>query len=261
MSRLPLPVMCLLLAAAGILLSGTPVRAVEGAAKGYTLEFRRAMNDAIEAFTDRDFTKAEAALATADKIVPATVFSLNIHAAIEIERGRYPQGERYCRAVLQKDPKFFPARFNLGEIQALQKHYAAARAIFQEIQKDDPGNDLLQYRIIVTYLMENNDAAAQELLGQMKFPCDSGAYYYANAAWAFAHGDKAGAEVWIRDGDWVFSHRANTELLNVFYDVGWMQRPVPMAMRAAEASTPAPAPAGANPPVKAAPATPAAAPQ
>ena len=90
-------------------------------------------------------------------------------------------------------------------------------------------SELLQYRVFLTYVLEKNDDAALEELDRMKFPSVTGAYYYAHAAWEFAHGNQTEALSWVYSGDWVFSRAKNTYFADVMYDLGWLTRPAPRA--------------------------------
>ncbi len=228
-------------------------RAVEGVSKKYPEEYQKVMTDVVRAFLERDFKKARAELDKADQIIPDTPMALNTRGAMAIEEKRYSEGQMYCEEALRKDNTFFPARFNLAEIPFQKKNYAASRKIFQQMLAEEKKKDsieLLQYRIFVTYLMEKDDTNAQTELDNMKFPSATGAYYYAHAAWEFAHDNRSEGLSWVRAGDWVFSLVKNVYFADVMYDLGWLERPKkepkPDASDAPEGSQPAaiPTPVG-----------------
>lgn len=193
--------------------------------KLYPPAYVTVLRGAIQSFTDRDFEAATRQLNEADKMFPASVYALNMRGAIAIEQKRFDEGEKYCQAALEQEPKFFPARFNLAEIPFVQKRYAKARQGFEELLEKDPKNELLQYRVFLTYLLEGNESAAQKALDAIRFPSNTAAYYYAHAAWEFAHGNEEKALGWIRSGDWVFPPFRNTHFADVLYDLGWLKRP------------------------------------
>ncbi len=190
-----------------------------------TVEFRTSLQKAIAAFNERNFPAALAQCEALDKLQPQTAVVLNMRGAIALEERRFADGEKFCRKAVEIDPKFFPARFNLAEIPFLQKQFVAARTIYEELLAEDPKNELLQYRIFLTYLLEGNEAGAEEALKKVHFPGDTAAYYYAHAAWEFQHGHQAEGEKWINSGDWVFSKAKNIYFVDVFYDLGWLKRP------------------------------------
>jgi len=214
---------------ATLLFSTVPAsQAVEAASKGFPDEYRETMQRVLRAFTARDFRKANELLDAADQIIPDTPMALNTRGAIAIEEHRYVEGASFCREALKKDPNYFPSRFNLGEIPFMKKDYVEARRVFNELLGEKPKPDvkeLLLFRIFLTYLLEKNDNIAADKLADMPFPCDTGAYYYAHAAWEFAHGNREKAASWIRSGDWVFTAARNVYFADVFYDLGWAERP------------------------------------
>jgi tetratricopeptide (TPR) repeat protein len=107
---------------------------------------------------------------------------------VAIEERRFEEGRLLCEKALKDDPKFFPARFNLCEIPFVQGKYAGARHMFQKLLDEYPKNDLLKFRVFLTYLLEKNETAAGEHLDRLPFLSNTPVYYYAQAAWAFAHG-------------------------------------------------------------------------
>jgi tetratricopeptide (TPR) repeat protein len=220
LSALLLAVVCLL---GAIRLSP----AAEGVSKGYPEGYKRLMTDVFHCYLNRDFRQALKLLDKADQLVPDTPMALNTRAAIAIEERRFADGERYCKAALEKDPTFELATFNLAEIPFIQKNYDAARKIYRGLLDEHPADEMIQFRIYLTYLLEKNDAAAQTRLEAFKFPSTSGAYYYAHAAWEFAHDNPSEGRTWVRSGDWVFSPAKNANLAAVFCDLGWLDRPKP----------------------------------
>lgn len=229
-------------------------RGAEGVSKGYPEAYQKAMESVLRAFLARDFKLTLARLAEADKIIPDTPMALNTRGAIAIEQKRYAEGQKFCEEALKKDPAFFPAQFNLAEIPFQKKDYAGARKIFRHLLGEEKRADtieLLQYRVFITYVLEKNDDAALEELDRMKFPSVTGAYYYAHAAWEFAHHNQTEALSWVYSGDWVFSRAKNGYFADVMYDLGWLKRPEeraaqpPAGEKAPAVETP---PAGEKPP-------------
>ncbi len=205
---------------------------VEGTSNGYPQEYRDLMLHILRAFNARDFKKATQLLDEADQVIPSTAIALNTRGAIAIEEHRYVEGAAFCRDALAKDPSYFPARFNLGEIPFMKKDYPEARKIFTALLEEKPKNDvkeMLLFRIFLTYLLEKNEDAASETLDQIHFPGETAAYYFAQSAREFSQGNREKAQGWIRSADWVFSPAKNYFFVEVFYDLGWVKRPDPTA--------------------------------
>jgi tetratricopeptide (TPR) repeat protein len=186
--------------------------------------YRDALIAAMRSFTARDFMKAKEQVQKADSGWQQTPVSLNILGAIEIEQKNFEEGRKLCIEALKKDPRFFPARFNLAEIPFVQAKYTEARTLFLKLQEDEPDDDLLKFRIFLTFLLEKNDAEAKQHLDHIPLINDSPISFYANAAWEFAHGDEKKAKDWIASGVRTFPPIKHINFIEVFYDLGWLER-------------------------------------
>lgn len=182
-----------------------------------------AVRSAVTAFSDRDFAKTINALDKAETMVPPTPLTLNTRGAVYIEQKKYDEGAELCRRALKIDPKFYPARFNLCEIPLMQKSYAQARAAFQVLLDEFPKDELVMFRILLTHLLEKNDPEARRMLDRIPFPGKTASYYYANAAWEFAHGNEEEAHKWIKRGNWVFNPRMTVNFSDAFVEIGWLK--------------------------------------
>lgn len=204
--------------------AAAPLRAAEDPLKSAPAGYRDALIAAMKAFTTREFDKARGIIEKADAGYKATPMSLNILGAIAIEAKRFDEGRDWCNKALAIDPKFFPARFNLAEIPFIQGDYAGARAVLEKLQADDPNNDLLKFRIFLTYLVEKNDREARARLDAIPLINDTPISFYANAAWEFAHGNNEKGKEWIASALRSFPAVRQINFIEVFYDLGWLPR-------------------------------------
>ena len=186
--------------------------------------YRDAMFQAMKAFTVRDFDKAREVIVKADKDHKPTPVSLNILGAIAIEAKRFDEGSDWCKKALALDPKFFPSRFNLAEIPFIQGKYAEARTKLEELQKEDPKNELLKFRIYLTWLVEKKDPEARAQLDSIPLINETPISFYANAAWEFAHDNPEKAREWIASALRSFPAVKHINFIEVFYDLGWIKR-------------------------------------
>ena len=178
----------------------------------------------MRSFSHRDFATAVSIVEKAEQQYQATPMSINVRGAVAIEEKRFEEGRRLCIEALKQDPKFYPARFNLAEIPFVQGKYAEARNLFQKLQDEHPKDELLQFRVFLTYLLEKNEPAAAEALEQIPFLANSPIYYYSKAAWEFAHGNEKEGLSWVDRGNWVFPPAKTRNYADVFYDLGWLKR-------------------------------------
>jgi len=183
------------------------------------------IRDSMRAFAARDFEAAIAHVNKADGVFQVTPVALNVRGAVAIEQRKFAEGRELCEKALKLDPSFFPAQFNVCEIPFVQGQYAEARKGFEKLLEGYPKNDLLKFRIYLTYLLEKNAAVAAEQLEKLPFLSDTPVYYYAHASWAFAHGKPEEAKSWLSRGYDVFPPTKHMNFIDVFYDLGWMPRP------------------------------------
>ncbi len=214
MKTLSLAFVCCLLAT---LLHARP------APEPWTPEFSETLRGAAEAYSQRDFDAALAKLDEADTITPDVPAALNLRGAIYTEKKEYAKGAATFEKALKLDPDLFAAQFNLGEIDFLQRKYAEARKRFEAMAVKFPNNELLAFKIFLTYLMQKKDKEAQAALDEIKFPSDTPAYYFAHAAWEFAHDNPQEAANWMGSSLRVFQPQQNLLYATTMYDLGWLK--------------------------------------
>ncbi len=197
--------------------------AVEDLLKNSPPEYIAALREAVRAFNSRDFNATLKAVDAAEAISPPNPLTLNTRGAALIEQKKFDEGSEYCRKALELDPQFYPARFNLCEVPLVRKRYAEARTMFQRLLDENPKDELVKYRILLTWLLENNDAEARRVLDSIPFPGNTPAYYYGNAAWEFSHGNPAEAKKWVMRGNWVFRPEITTNFSQPFIEIGWLK--------------------------------------
>ncbi len=186
--------------------------------------YRDAMIEAMKVFTSREFDKAREIVEKADAGYKPTSMSMNILGAISIEQRKFDEGREWCKKALAIDPKFFPSRFNLAEIPFIEGKYAEARTVLEDLLKDEPTNDLLKFRIYLTYLVEKNDREARARLDAIPLINDTPISFYSNAAWEYAHGNPEKGKDWIASALKSFPAVKQINFIEVFYDLGWLKR-------------------------------------
>ena len=212
-----------LLLSALLIAASLPLTAAESL-KDYPPEYRAALIEMVLGFNARDWKRALEAIETADKLRAPTTHTLNTRGAIFIEQKNFEEGIKYCKEALKLDPHYYPALFNLAEVPLMQKRYSEARVLFMKLLDASPKDDLVRFRVFLTYLLEKNDTDARATLGDIAFPGDQPAFYYANAAWEYAHGNETEAKHWIQRGDWVFGLRKAQPYADALVELGWTPR-------------------------------------
>jgi tetratricopeptide (TPR) repeat protein len=176
----------------------------------------------------RDFKGAMEYVEKADEVLPPTAWSLNVRGAVAIETRDFEKGFKYCSDSLKLDPSFFPAKFNICEIPFLQGQYSEARKLWMQLysamRQGDPLNELLTYRIFLTYLLENDLVQAKQWLDKIPFPSQTPAYQFANAVWARQQGDLAKWDEWLRSAAYIWPELKRGEYVDVLIQLGWLRR-------------------------------------
>src|SRR5437588_7050317 len=213
--------------------------AAERAAKGKAFA-RSRVEQARQAYQQRDFVAARRFIDDADAADPNQAATLNLRGEILLEQKQFDQAETEFKKALKADSKFRQAQFNLALVPLKKKDYATARDRFEALLSKAPGGDrseaaqLIKFNVYITWLLEGKDSRAQKLMEQFQFTGDTPALYYAQAAWEFKHNNPTNATDWITSAKKIYSPALNVVFADSFYDLGWMPSP-------ALATSPAPA--------------------
>jgi tetratricopeptide (TPR) repeat protein len=193
--------------------------------------YLRALSAAGAAYAQRDFAKALDKLDIADQIAPNIPDTWNMRGAIYAEEHAFEKAEDAFEKAGKLTPGDFWPQYNIAELLLMQKKFEPAAAAFEKLEVYGGHEELVQFKIVYADLLAGNGDAAKPVLDGMKFPCNTPAYYYAHAAWEFAHKDQKQGNYFTAAGLKVFGLRSVS-----FYDAlaqaGWVP------MRSADGSVP-----------------------
>ena len=136
-------------------------------------ELEEMYNAAFRAFDSNKFAEALKQLDAIDARQPDLAASKNLRGVILMRQGNYEQAEAALQDASRIDPKFWNARFNMAEIPFLKKDWAEARNRFEQLLSNGESDlakeasQLIQYKILLTYLMEGKDNMVDSILGQV----------------------------------------------------------------------------------------------
>ncbi len=142
--------------------------------------------------------------------------------------------------ALATDPKFWNARFNLAEIPFLRKDWAEARKRFDALLQGNAAElqgdaaQLIQYKILLTYLLQGNENMVDSILAKFELSPDTPAANYSNAAIALQHKNEKEAKDLLAAAEKNFSPQLNKLFAESLYEVGWLQKPVGQTRAALE---------------------------
>ncbi len=191
------------------------------------------VDQAEQAFQQRDYTAAKRLIDEADAADPNQPATLNLKGEILLAQKDFDGAENTFKQAAKIDPKFREAQYNLAQIPFKKKEYTKARDRFEALFNNTPatGGDknqasqIIKFKIFLTLLLEGKDSRAQKMMEQFQFTGDTPALYYAQAAWEFKHSNTAKAKDWIDSARKIYSPALNLVFADSFYDVGWLQQP------------------------------------
>src|SRR5213593_870998 len=188
-------------------------------------------NAAYRAFDSKNFPEALKQLDAIDARQPDLAASKNLRGVILMRQGNYDKAEAALQEAARIDPKFWNARFNLAEIPFLKKDWAEARKRFEQLLSSGESDlakeasQLIQYKILLTYLLEGNGNMVDSILAKLELSSDTPAVNYVKAAVALQQKNEKEAKDWISAAEKNFSPQLNKLFAESLYEVGWLEKP------------------------------------
>jgi len=151
-------------------------------------ELEEMYNAAFRAFDSNKFGEALKQLDAIDARQPDLAASKNLRGVILMRQGNYDQAEAALKDAARIDPKFWNARFNMAEIPFLKKDWAEARNRFEQLLSSGESDlakeasQLIQYKILLTYLLEGKDNMVDSIQAKLELSPDTPAVNYVKAA-------------------------------------------------------------------------------
>lgn len=193
-------------------------------------ELEAMYDKAYRAFDAANYVQALKELDAIDARKPDLAPSQNLRGVIYMRQGIYDKAEAALSEANSLDPKFWNARFNLAEIPFMKKDWAEARKRFQDLltanaaELQGEATQLIQYKILLTYLLEGNDTMVDSILAKFELSPDTPAVHYANAAISLQHQNIPDAKNWMTAAEKNFSPQLNKLFAESLYEVGWLQK-------------------------------------
>jgi tetratricopeptide (TPR) repeat protein len=194
-------------------------------------ELEEMYTKAFRDFDANNFPQALKELDALDSRQPDLAASKNLRGVILMRQGIYDKAEEALLEAARIDPKFWNARFNLAEIPFLKKDWVAARSRFEELHSSSESDlaseasQLIQYKILLTYLLEGKENMVDSILAKLELSRDTPAVDYVKAAVALQHKNQKEARDWMAVAEKNFSPQLNKLFSESLYEVGWLERP------------------------------------
>jgi len=185
----------------------------------------------------RDFLdgKNDAALATLDAAEKRGLTSgklTELRGYILLEQGKFDQAIQAFGAAKEQDKNTYRS-LHVGDVLARQNKWDEARASYQTGLKETDiltTNERLRFGVFISNLGLKDEEHARQALEVITFPTESAAYYYAQAAWAFAHGSKREGDEWVQRARDIFAGKSTDWFERHLHDFGWLKsKPQPIS--------------------------------
>ena len=212
---------------------------------------QEAFAKAEQAYRQRDYAEALQLLEEVDAAAPNQAVAHNLRGKILLAQGDDGAAEAALREAIVTDPQFLEARYNLARIPFKRRDYEGARKQLEALLGATSGGrqqaqreQLIRYQIFLTLLLEGRDAPAQKAMDEFKMMDDSPALYYAQAAWAFQHGNATLGNTWVANAGNLFPEDQNRAFVEPFAELGWLSQAgaPPIAKQTPRPEEPSPAP-------------------
>ena len=182
---------------------------------------------ARQSFQAENFSATHAALDRFEKTNKPTAESLDLRGCAYMEQGKFDEAAKAFEAAHNASSAAFAPRIHAGDLLLRQKKFPEARDIYETLLKEKNiliSNERLRFGVLMTYLGEHNEQGAQNALQRIGFPTQTPAYYYAQAAWGFAHGKDGEAKKWISAAAKIFDSNAIPWFAYPLYELGWIKK-------------------------------------
>ncbi len=156
--------------------------------------------------------------------------ALDLRGAIALEQGKFAAAASAFQEAHKLAPELFAPRLHLGDLFLREKKYAEAREVFQQLASETNiliSNERVRYGLLLVALATHQESAAKAALENIKFPTETPAYYFAQAASDFSHGNERSAKKWIATASEIFEPQSLAWFARPLYDLGWLKEKPP----------------------------------
>jgi len=172
--------------------------------------------------------------ASLEHILEAEAISIKYFALHNLKGAAFSKVRDFEKArvsfakCLELKPDSLEAKFNLAEMDFVQKDYEKAFEAFNSLLSDNPvmpaqTRNLLLYKNYLCLLVLDRSEEAEAILEKFRFDSDTPEYYFGNAAKYFQAEDKEEARGWLKSAARVYDRSLQTLFLDSIIEIGWIE--------------------------------------
>ena len=184
-----------------LLLTSLSLRAQDAAAPDPLVAQHRlaaVLRQATENYDRGDYKSVVATLGALQEPASSDLSALNLRAAALTKMGDYEQAAGIFSRILEANPDYFPAAYNLAEVRFLGGDREGALEAFRQLRRRDPRNELLRFKVFLCQYALGRDEEAAKTARAMQSAGGTPAWYYAQALLARRGGDEGSARKNLR---------------------------------------------------------------
>ena len=186
----------------------------------------------MEAVRLQEQDKLDDALAKVNAVirsVPRNANAFSLRGNIYAEKKLWDQAGQDYRSALQFDGGNVQAKFNLAEIDFIDKKYDDARPAFLALTEDSTMGDLASYKVFLCDLFGGHKSVATSELDAFNQVGSNASYYFANVAWSIYHKKTADARSWLGSARRIYPLNKFNLYAASLRDLGYLPLPPPSA--------------------------------
>lgn len=177
--------------------------------------------------TPPDADGALADLTQAVQLKPDSAFAYLLRGSIYTQKKMFAEAEADFAAAYKIDPSNVVIKFNLSELQFMQKHYDEARTGFVPLQHDPDMGDFAMYKVFLCDLFAGHEDVAKSELDALDKKGDDASYYFSHAAWDLYHKNIDDARNWLVSASHIYEPKKFTTYGESLRYLGYLPLPQP----------------------------------
>jgi tetratricopeptide (TPR) repeat protein len=178
-----------------------------------------------EALTLRGKGDWDGALAKISDVIqhePANSKYYVLRGDLYAKKKMWTESEKDFLTSQKIDPADVTTKFDLAEIQLMQKKFEDARPGFHALENDPDLGDLATYKVFLCDLFGGQEDTAARQLNLFDKAGGNASYYYANAAWLLFHDRPDDARSWLQSAWRIYPRRKCYNYESTLDELGYL---------------------------------------